>query len=199
MIGADFRRAPALGCTPGTMRTRHWLFVGRGGCPLGRTDESGLSRPSYSRAAIWRWQMAANPPVGIDLVQLVTIPTMDQARSLAFYVSLGFEIRADFPWADGHRWIEVYPPGAATGLSLVPAGPDPVGVRTGIILNTHDIGAAHARMKALGIDVDPAIAQVGSAVTARIGAVEKAEPEPPMFWFRDPDGNELLLVQPHLT
>jgi catechol 2,3-dioxygenase-like lactoylglutathione lyase family enzyme len=143
--------------------------------------------------------VTAGPPIGIELVQLVMIPTTDQARSLAFYVSLGFEVRADFPWADGHRWIEVYPPGTSTGLSLVPAGPDPVGVRTGIILNTRDIEAGHARMTALGIDVDPGIAQVGSSQTARIGAVEKAEPEPPMFWFRDPDGNELLLVQPHLN
>ena len=143
--------------------------------------------------------MSSNPPIGIDLVQLVTIPTTDQARSLAFYASVGFEVRADFPWADGHRWIEVYPPGTSTGLSLIPAGPDPVGIRTGIILNTRDIAAAHARMMGLGIDVDPGIAQVGSSVKARIGAVERSEPVPPMFWFRDPDGNELLLVQPHLT
>ena len=132
----------------------------------------------------------------IDLVQLVTIPTTDQARSLAFYVSLGFEVRADFPWADGHRWIEVYPPGASTGLSLVPAGPDPVGIRTGVILNTPDIDAAHTAMIRLGIAVDPQIARVGSPAKARIGAVETAEPVPPMFWFRDPDGNELLVVQP---
>ncbi len=143
--------------------------------------------------------MSGNAPIGINLVQLVTIPTTDQARSLAFYKSLGFEVRADFPWADGHRWIEVYPPGTSTGLSLVPPGPDPVGVRTGIILNTHDIDAAHARMIALGVDVDPDIARVGSPAKARIGAVEKAEPEPPMFWFRDPDGNQLLVVQPHRT
>ncbi len=53
-------------------------------------------------------------------------------------------------------------------------------------------------MTALGVDVDPGIARAGSSVKARIGAVEMVEPEPPMFWFRDPDGNELLLVQPHL-
>ena len=141
--------------------------------------------------------MKQDPAIGIDLVQLVTIPTTDQARSVAFYKSLGFEVRADFPWANGHRWIEVYPLGASTGLSLIPAGPDPVGIRTGIILNTRDIEAAHKRMMALGVDVDPDIARIGSPARARIGAVEKAEPEPPMFWFRDPDGNELLLVQPH--
>ncbi|HEX4862662.1 MAG TPA: VOC family protein [Acidimicrobiales bacterium] len=142
--------------------------------------------------------MSATPVPGIELVQLVTIPTTDQARSLAFYQSLGLEVRADFPWGEGHRWIEVYPPNSSTGLSLIPAGPDPVGVRTGIVLNTSDIDKAHARMAELGVDVDAEIARVGSPVKARIGAVEQTEPEPPMFWFRDPDGNQLLLVQPHV-
>ena len=132
----------------------------------------------------------------IDRVQLVTIPTTDQERSLAFYRSLGFDVRADFPWDGGHRWIEVYPPGAPTGLALVPAGPDPVGIRTGVILNTSDIDTAHAHLSHIGVDVDPAVARVGSPARVRIGAVERAEPEPPMFWFRDPDGNELLMVQP---
>ena len=135
----------------------------------------------------------------ISLVQLVTVPTQDQSRSLEFYQSLGFEVRADFPWGEGHRWIEVYPPGTATGLVLLPAGPDRVGIRTGIILNTGDIDAAHEQMKQLGIDVDAGVARVGSPVTIRIGAVEQTEPQPPMFWFRDPDGNELLLVEPHLA
>lgn len=143
--------------------------------------------------------MSTAPAAGIDLVQLVTIPTMDQSRSLAFYEALGFEVRADFPWQNGHRWIEVYPPGTSTGLALIPAGPDPVGVRTGIILNTKNIEAAHAGMKHLGIDVDPDVARIGSPAKARIGAVEQTEPQPPMFWFRDPDGNELLLVEPHLS
>jgi catechol 2,3-dioxygenase-like lactoylglutathione lyase family enzyme len=140
-----------------------------------------------------------NPSLGIDLVQLVAIPTNDQSRSLAFYQSLGFDVRADFPWRDGHRWIEVYPPGTSTGLALIPAGPDPVGIRTGIILNTRDIDAAHEYMKQLGVDIDAGIARIGSPTKARIGAVEQAEPQPPMFWFRDPDGNQLLLVEPHLA
>jgi hypothetical protein len=132
-------------------------------------------------------------------VQLVTIPTTDQSRSLAFCQPLGFEVRADFPWVDGHRWIEVYPPGTSTGLALVAAGPDPVGIRTGIILNTSDIDVAYERMKQLGVDVDSGIARIGSPIKARIGAVEQAEPQPPMFWFRNPDGNQLLLVEPHLA
>ena len=108
--------------------------------------------------------------------------------------------RLPFGAADGHvRWIEVYPPGTSTGLTLVPAGPDPVGIRTGIILNTKDIDAAYDRMKELGVDVDAGIARIGSPIRVRIGAVEQAEPQPPMFWFRDPDGNQLLVVEPHLA
>jgi catechol 2,3-dioxygenase-like lactoylglutathione lyase family enzyme len=131
----------------------------------------------------------------ITKVQLVTIPSSDQARSVAFYQSLGFEKRVDSPWADGARWIEVYPPGDDSGLAIVPHGPDPVGVRTGVILNTTDIDATHAAMGDLGVDVDVVIARAGSPTRVRIGAVELAEPVPPMFWFRDPDGNELLMVQ----
>jgi hypothetical protein len=81
----------------------------------------------------------------------------------------------------------------------MPAGPDRVGIRTGIILNTSDIDAAHEHMKQLEIDVDAGIARIGSPVRVRIGAVEQAEPQPPMFWFRDPDGNELLVVEPGLA
>jgi predicted enzyme related to lactoylglutathione lyase len=48
-------------------------------------------------------------------------------------------------------------------------------------LTTDDIDATHARLKASGVDVDAEVARMG-------------EPVPPMFWFRDPDGNTLLIV-----
>jgi catechol 2,3-dioxygenase-like lactoylglutathione lyase family enzyme len=132
----------------------------------------------------------------IGLVQLVMIPSTDQDRSVAFYESLGFERRNDIPWGEGQRWVEVYPPGTRTGLALIPPGPDPVGIRTGVILDTGDIDATHAELRALGVDVDPEVARPGAPAVVRLGAVEMAGPQPPMFWFRDPDGNELLVVQP---
>ena len=91
--------------------------------------------------------MATSP--AISKVQLVTIPTTDQERSVAFFESLGFEKRLDVPWAEGARWVEVYPQGDDTGLAIVPHGADPVGVRTGIILNTPDIDATYTAMVAL--------------------------------------------------
>ncbi|MEA2145689.1 MAG: hypothetical protein QOG59_1276, partial [Solirubrobacteraceae bacterium] len=82
-----------------------------------------------------------------------------------------------------YRWVEVYPPTGTTGIALAPPREgDPVGVQTGISLNTADIEATYADMKAKGVDVDAEISRMGG-------------PVPPMFWFRDSDGNTLLVVQ----
>ena len=64
-----------------------------------------------------------------------------------------------------------------------------------MILNTDDIDAAHAELRSLGVDVDAEVARVGAAAEIRIGPVEMAGPAPPMFYFRDPDGNTLLIVE----
>jgi catechol 2,3-dioxygenase-like lactoylglutathione lyase family enzyme len=141
--------------------------------------------------------MPSATPSRFSRIQLVTVPSTDQDRSVAFYEMIGFERRNDVPWGNGHRWVELYPPSAPTGIALVPPGPgDPTSVQTGIILNTDDIDAAHAQLRALGVAVDESVARVGSPAQIRIGAVEMAGPVPPMFYFRDPDGNSLLIVQP---
>src|ERR1700694_694562 len=105
----------------------------------------------------------------IRQIQLVLVPSTDQDRSLAFYEALGFERRNDIPWGDGYRWVEVYPPKGTAGIALVPTQPgDRTGVQTGIILNTHDIDAAHAEMQASGVDVDVEVARVGAPAPIRI-------------------------------
>lgn len=53
---------------------------------------------------------------------------------------------------------------------------------TGITLATDDIDAAHARMKAAGLDVDAEVSRMGG-------------PVPPIFWFRDPTGHTLMVVE----
>lgn len=116
-------------------------------------------------------------------IRTVGIPVSDQDRALAFYVDkLGFEKRMDAEFAPGRRWIEVAAPGAGTSVALVSAGDDaPAGVDTGIRFTTEDADADHASMVAGGVDVD--------AEVLRMGGV------PPMFGFRDPDGNSLYVVQ----
>lgn len=115
----------------------------------------------------------------------VMVPVSDQDRAIEFYVgTLGFELRADVPFGNGDRWIEVAPPGATTALALVrPREGDPVGIDTNVALTSADIDAQHAYLSERGVDVDPEVARMGG-------------PIPPMFWFRDQDGNTLLAVQP---
>jgi catechol 2,3-dioxygenase-like lactoylglutathione lyase family enzyme len=116
-------------------------------------------------------------------IGLVIIPSTDQDRSIDFYVeSLGFEKRTDVPFGDRYRWVEVYPPSGTTGIALAPPRPgDPTAVQTGITLTTADIDATHAELLSRGVDVDAEVSRMGG-------------PVPPMFWFRDPDGNSLLIV-----
>jgi predicted enzyme related to lactoylglutathione lyase len=114
----------------------------------------------------------------------VIIPTADQDRALAFYTDvLGFEKRVELPFGGGLRWIEVAPQDSATTIAICPPGPDvtPGGKETGISLHTDDVNAFHSRLKAAGADVDN-----------EIGDYEGA---PPMFWFRDPEGNNLMVTQ----
>ena len=121
----------------------------------------------------------------IRSIDLVIVPSSDQDRSIEFYESvLGFEKRTDIPFGDKYRWVEVYAPTGTTGIALAPPreGIDPKSKDTGISLNTDDIDAAHEQLKSRGADVDAEIARMG-------------DPIPPMFWFRDPDGNSLMVVQ----
>jgi len=131
----------------------------------------------------------------ISQIQLVMVPSTDQDRSIEFYEALGFETRVDAPFGEGHRWVEIYPPGASTGIALVPAAPGETGVQTGIIAWTDDVDATHAELRSRGVDADAEVARPGAPAKIRMGAVELVGPEPPMFYLRDPDGNALMIIQ----
>jgi catechol 2,3-dioxygenase-like lactoylglutathione lyase family enzyme len=120
----------------------------------------------------------------ITEVGVVMVPVSDQDKAIDFYVEkLGFEKRSDTPFGDDYRWVEVAPPGATTRVSLVlPREQDPIGIVTNIGLETEDVDADHADLKDKGVDVDEEVSRMG-------------DPVPPMFFFRDQDGNTLLLVQ----
>ena len=61
------------------------------------------------------------PGTRISQVATVFVPVADQDRALEFYLDkLGFEKRADFPYGEGGRWVEVAPPGSANAIALVP-------------------------------------------------------------------------------
>src|SRR3954447_25488866 len=108
----------------------------------------------------------------LDTINLVTILSSDQDRSIAFYVdTLGFEKRTDVPFGGGYRWVEVYPPSGTTGIALAPPRPgDEVKPKElGISLTTADVDATYDEMRSLGVDVDEQVSRMG-------------DPVPPMFW-----------------
>jgi catechol 2,3-dioxygenase-like lactoylglutathione lyase family enzyme len=121
----------------------------------------------------------------ISQIGVVCIPVADQDRAIAFYVdTLGFEKRADVPFGNGYRWVEVAPPGAVTTIAIAPPpeGKPTGNVETGIGLHTTDADALHAELKAAGVDVDDEVSRMG-------------DPVPPIFWLRDPEGNSLMVVE----
>jgi predicted enzyme related to lactoylglutathione lyase len=121
----------------------------------------------------------------VSKIANVIIPVADQDRALKFYTDvLGLEKRVDAPFGPGLRWIEVAPTGADTPIAICPPGPNvtPGGKDTGISLQTDDIDAYHAQLKDRGVDVDAEVSRFGDAV-------------PPLFWFRDPEGNTLMVVE----
>jgi catechol 2,3-dioxygenase-like lactoylglutathione lyase family enzyme len=121
----------------------------------------------------------------VEKIATVIIPTNDVDGAIDFYVEkLGFEKRVDIPFGGQYRWVEVAPAGAVTTIALAPPPPDKpeFGNReTGISLYAEDIDGYHAELKSAGVDVDAEVSRMG-------------DPVPPMFWFRDPEGNTLMVV-----
>jgi lactoylglutathione lyase len=116
-------------------------------------------------------------------MRTVGVPVKDQGRALDFYTgTLGLDVQLDMPIDElGTRWIEVAPPGGGTSIALVAAGDSlPTGVETGIRLTTPDAAALHRELAAHDVDVGELLNWPGV---------------PPMFAFRDPDGNGLEIVQ----
>ena len=123
------------------------------------------------------------PTTTITTIRTVAIPAADQDRSAAFFIDrLGFEKRMDAELTEGFRWIEVAPPGSAVSVAIVAASSElPSGIDTGIRFVATDADAEHASMEQHGVDVDEVLRW----------------PEvPPMFSFRDIDGNTFYLAEP---
>jgi catechol 2,3-dioxygenase-like lactoylglutathione lyase family enzyme len=130
---------------------------------------------------------AASTSLNLTRVGRVCVSVADTDRALDFYAgTLGFEKVVDVPMGPDARWVEVQLPGAETTIAIAPPPPGRAagGGDTGIILDTTDVEADHAALKAAGADVDEEISRMG-------------DPVPPMFWVRDPDGNSLIIVQPN--
>jgi catechol 2,3-dioxygenase-like lactoylglutathione lyase family enzyme len=114
----------------------------------------------------------------------VMVPVRDQDEGIAFYTEkLGFSLTADVPFGEGDRWVEVAPPGGGAALALVPPrGSYQPGRMTGVALSSTDPRGDHAELRERGVDVDDALMGGDGEV-------------PLMFFLRDHDGNQLMVVE----
>ena len=126
---------------------------------------------------------SAQAPTTVSNIGVMMFSVADQAAARDFYTEkLGFEVRADMPFGEQQewRWLEVAPPGSTARLALnPPMGGAPGGSSIGV--ETPDVFAEHARLKALGVDV-------GDEPRPMPGA-------PLMFSVSDPDGNHIWIVE----
>ena len=117
----------------------------------------------------------------IEGLRTVSVPVDDQDTALAFYVgTLGFTKLRDNPTPGGGRWIELAPGDDSVRITLEPAEPGTSRGAIGIRFFTFDAEAAHAALRDAGVDTDD--------ITRWPGV-------PPMFAFRDPDGNAFSITE----
>jgi catechol 2,3-dioxygenase-like lactoylglutathione lyase family enzyme len=114
-------------------------------------------------------------------IRTVSIQVDDQDAALSFYVDvLGFTKLRDNPTPGGGRWIELAPGDQSVIVTLEPAAPGELRGPIGIRFSTDDAEAAHAALRDAGVDTDEILRWPGV---------------PPMFAFRDPDGNAFSITE----
>jgi lactoylglutathione lyase len=114
----------------------------------------------------------------------VMVPVSDQDAAINFYTTmLGFTLAADVPYGENDRWVEVAPPSGSATIALVPPrGQYQPGRMTGIALESVDPRADYAELRGKGVDVDDEL--MGGDGTV-----------PLLFFFRDNNKNQLMIVQ----
>ena len=102
--------------------------------------------------------------LNLSQVGRVCVTVADTDRAIEFYVdTLGFEKVVDIPMGEEMRWVEVALRGTPTTIALAPPPPgkDAGGSETGICLDTSNVDADHAALKAAGADVDDEVTRWG--------------------------------------
>lgn len=115
--------------------------------------------------------------MNITHVRLLTVPVSDLDAAKDFYAGkLGLEVVADHQ-AGPMRWLQVAPAGAQTSVVLADHVPAPGSVH-GLMLETADLDADCAKLRAAGVEVDgPQDLPWGRQAT-----------------LTDPDGNSIVLA-----
>jgi catechol 2,3-dioxygenase-like lactoylglutathione lyase family enzyme len=113
--------------------------------------------------------------VQVERADFVAVPARDGARLRGFYVeTLGLEIEtegeSDMEFRAGQVTLDIFDP-SSVGQAFAPSP-------AGIALRVPDVDGARAELEAKGVEFD------GETIETRVCR---------MAFFKDPDGNSLLL------
>jgi catechol 2,3-dioxygenase-like lactoylglutathione lyase family enzyme len=138
----------------------------------------------------------------VDLkLEVIVLPVSDVDRSRDFYVSLGWRLDADVPFANGFRIVQLTPPGSPCsiqfGTQVTSASPGSV---EGTYLVVDDIDAARSRLAALGVEVTEVFHEGApggrfSSSGRAAGRAADRQTYGSFASFSDPDGNGWLLQE----
>lgn len=122
----------------------------------------------------------------ISRVRLVSVKVRDLDAAISFWRDkVGFAVHSDVPYGEGDRWVEIAPPGAQTGFTLLgpanQAWSEPE-EWSPALLACEDVDAAVAALKARGVEFTGPVMRGGNGV-------------PPMVFFLDQDGRRFLLTE----
>ncbi len=126
--------------------------------------------------------------MAIKHIASVPIYVSDNESALDFYCNkLGFEKRADSVMdAEGHRWLEVCPPGSPTVVVLTNGfgdySEDKVGGFSGLVFHADDVRGTYEELKAKGVNFTTPPEDQDWGMTMAI--------------FEDTDKNAFVLVGP---
>jgi catechol 2,3-dioxygenase-like lactoylglutathione lyase family enzyme len=115
-------------------------------------------------------------------LELVTVPVADVDRAKAFYADqVGFHVEQDVRVDDGHRFVELLPPGSPCSIALTTGYIDAEpGSLQGVQVNVDDIEEVHASLRARGVPVSDV----------------QDFPWGRFCFFADPDGNSWSVHEP---
>jgi catechol 2,3-dioxygenase-like lactoylglutathione lyase family enzyme len=137
----------------------------------------------------------------LDLrLELVVVPVSDIDRAKAFYAQqLGFSVDHDTTTRDGHRLVQLTPPGSGCSIAIGTIRPStgsvdmPPGSVQHLQLVVCDLVAARAALVDRGVGVSEV--QVYDAGALRAGRAGDGLDNVGFCFFSDPDGNGWVLQQ----
>ncbi len=117
----------------------------------------------------------------VQRVQIVSVPSSDQDRSMAFYKdALGFEVINDAPMGPTMRWLQMAVPGTTFSITFTTWFDNAPGSLQGFMLNVDDVEAFAAHLHSLGFLESTEVSQ---------------QPWGRYVTVRDPDGNGIIIQQ----